>query len=181
MKRTYFHGTSFDNLKKILREGLIPDSEKKVWVVSGRGVYLWSPDILEEEGDTEDDRNRLAKDYAYSSAQMTIGLSKSGKCVVFEIELEEEEVEDDQSCENMFGAVVCNRAISPKEIKSVWVSPDLSLLRGYFIALAMGRDLFAGKFSRLEKQIGEVFRNAEIYPEIESDYPLQPYKRNLFA
>lgn len=176
MKRTYFHGTSADNLKSILRHGLNPENQKKIWTVSFRGVYLWSPDALVESGDTEEEyKIDYAKEQAYSSAQMGLAMSKSGKCVVFEIELDDSLVEPDQSCENMGGAVVCLETITPKQIKAVYVSPDLSLMKGYFIALCMGRDMFAGEFSRLERQIGEAFGKAEIYFEI-SDFPLSQMK-----
>lgn len=177
MKRTYFHGTSFDNLKSILKNGLEPDFANKVWSVSGHGVYLWSPDELVKCGETDEEyKNDRAKQFAYESAQMTIGLSKSGKCVVFEIELEESELENDESCENMSGAMVCNRTVSVSEIKSVWISPDLSLLKGYFISIAMRRDLFAQAFTDLQRKIGEVFANAEFYPDCLDDFPLRKMK-----
>jgi len=176
MKRKFFHGTTADNLKKILRDGLDPYAENKVWTVSDKGVYLWSPDELAKQGDTDEEyKMEYAKDQAYSSAQMGLGLSKSCQCVVFEIELDESEVEEDTSCENMGGAFVCFKTITLDKIKAVWKSPDLSLLKGYFIALAMGRDMFAGEFSRLEKQVGEMFSKTDIYFE-SGEYPLELVK-----
>ncbi len=176
MKRTYFHGTSADNLKAILRDGLNPDNDKKIWSCSYRGVYMWSPDAFVSSGDCEEEnKNDFTREQAYSSAQMGLATAKSGKCVVFQLEIEEDELEQDFSCENMTGAFVCNRVVTRSEIKEVCISPDLSLLKGYFIALAMGRDLFAGTFSKLEIQIGEAFKNSEIYIEM-GDYPLSPCK-----
>jgi hypothetical protein len=176
MKRTYFHGTSFDNLKSILRDGLNPEHPEKVWTVSEYGVYMWSPDKLVEAEEADAKwKDETAKDRAYESAQMNLALAKSGKCIVLEIELDEELVSDDVSCERMTGAVVCTENISPKQIKSVWISPDLSLLKGYFIAIAMDRDLFAGEFSTMERTIGNVFKQAEIMFD-SSDYPLEPLR-----
>jgi hypothetical protein len=177
MKRTYFHGTSADHLPAILKQGLRPDCDK-VWNPSCNEVYLWSPDKLTESGDTEAEyANDYAREQAYSSAQMALTLAKSGQCIVLEVELDDSLVEDDTSCANMTGAVATLEPIKPRQIRRVWISPDLSLLRGYFIAQAMRMPEFPSfRFSDTEKQIAEAIGNAEIYFE-SSDFPLEEYVR----
>lgn len=176
MKRKFFHGTSFDNLKDILANGLRPDTDEKVWTVSDRGVYLWSVSALIEAGECEESfADEHAKQRAYESAQMAMTFAKSGKCVVFEIVLDDEKVSEDTSCENMTGAVVCYENVLPSEIVAVWVSPDLSMLKGYFIATARRLEMFAQTFSDLENKIADAFDKAELY--IESDeFPLERKK-----
>lgn len=175
MKKTYFHGTSEDNLQSILRKGLLPDCQK-VWNPSLSEVYLWSPDRLTEVGDCEAEwASDHAKQRAYESAQMAMTLAKSGKCVVLEIELNDTTVSDDDSCENMSGAVATAK-VTRKQIKRIFISPDLSLLRGYFVGVALQNDLFNSyNFTETERTIGEVFQKAEIYPEIMDDFPLEEF------
>lgn len=177
MKRTYFHGTSADHLKSILRKGLRPDCGK-VWNPSLNEVYLWSPDKLTESGDTEADyANDYAKQRAYENAQIALTLAKSGQCVVLEVELDDSLVEEDGSCENMTGAVACAVTIKPAQIKRVWISPDLSLLRGYFIAQAKRMTEFPSfRFSDLECKIADAISKAELYFDSD-EFPLTEFVR----
>jgi hypothetical protein len=180
MKHTYFHGTSEDNLRSILKNGLNPLTEAKLWHPSGQGVYLWSPDALVETGEAEGDNDKdfMARERAYDSAQAAMAKGKKGRCVVFEIELDSDSVEPDYSCQNMDGAVVCLDHIPPSAIKQVWISPDLSLLKGYFMAQVLQNELFVNTFSEMEKQIAKIFLSMEFYFE-SSDYPLTKYRAKL--
>ena len=178
MKQTFFHGTSFDNLASILRNGFDLYSDK-IWSPSENGIYFWSPDALTEAGECEEEwQNDSAKQHAYESAQMAMTLAKDGRCVVLEVELDSEDVSPDTSCEHMTGAVVTFKPVKPSKIKAVYVSPDLSMIKGYYIALARRLELFAGQFSPIQNKIADAFDKAEFY--IESDeFPLEKVENPL--
>lgn len=175
VKKTYYHGTSADNLPGILKDGFNPYQDK-IWSPSENGSYFWCPDSLAaadgEEGEEEDYKQGRARERAYESAQMALAVGKSGKCVVFAVEMDDENMESDESCPNMDGAVVSFENIKPEQIKEVWISPDLSMLKGYFVAIAMNHDFFCGEFTETEKQIGKIFSKAEFYFD-SSDFPLE--------
>jgi hypothetical protein len=175
MKRVYFHGTSADHLPSILKHGLKTDCDK-IWSPSCDEIYLWSGDRLAEVGDCEDEnKHDYAKERAYDSAQMAILLTPGGKCVVLEIELDDSQVEDDDSCENMSGAVSTRNPIKRSQIKKIWISPDLNMVKGYFVAMAMGNNLFNSHLlDETSKQVGKVFAKSEFYFE-SGDFPLEEY------
>ena len=75
----------------------------------------------------------------------------------------DDELEEDDSCENMEHASCIRRNILPSEIVEIYVSNDLTIIKGHFIALMMRMDLFAHYFSVFERKIGELFK--EFYPE----------------
>jgi hypothetical protein len=177
----FYHGTSADNLKYILRDGFLINSSK-LWSASQDGIYFWSgKELAETDYDPidyqsdKDNWDRQAKERAYESAQIAIAVSKDCRCVVFEVELNEDQVLKDESCPNMDGAVVIYRDVKPSEIKRVFISPDLSLLKGYFINMARNMELFAHSFNETELLVANIFKKAEIYPEIMEDFPLEDY------
>jgi hypothetical protein len=175
---TYFHGTSFRNLRSILKNGLQVNCDK-LWLASRNEVYLWSPDMLVKYGDAEEDwKDETAKERAYDSAQIAIAVDpKCGKCAVLEIELDSNEVTEDDSCENMSGAVCTTSPIRPNQIKRIWVSPDLSMIKGCFLAGILQNNLFDSSLvGETEKQIAKVFANSEFYFN-SSDFPLKEMKR----
>lgn len=180
MKETFFHGTSFDNLPSILKYGLEPDAGNKVWEVSNEGVYIWSPTKLAEMQECDDDNAiEYAKNMAYQNAAMSMAKNKSGKCVVFELSIDKDNLSEDNSCNNMEGAFVSYSLIPSECIKSIWVSPDLSMIKGYFIYLAIHNHLYLNEFSELETKIGKIFqkaceKNFAFHFEIE-DFPLELY------
>jgi len=163
MKKTYFHGTSADNLQSILEKGFSPD-EEKIWNVSENGVYAWSVEKLaEEEGiEDEDEQSKLelAKSRAFDNATCALGASKDCRAVVFQIEYEEEEFQEDYSCDNMNGAFVCYGKISSQSIKAAWISEDFSLVKGWFIGSMMGRDMNNLEFSEVERVAGKFLYNS---------------------
>jgi hypothetical protein len=164
-----FHGTTFDNLANIRKNGLRTEKGGANWTCSDEYVYFWSPKELEESGDTkEGDGEREAFQRAFDSAQVSLGFSKSCRAVVLEIELDEsllEQVEPDSSCDNMTGAVRVPSDVPFSAIKKISVSSDLGSLRGYFLALMENRPLLARDFTPFEKKIAKIFKSAEIYPE----------------
>ncbi len=154
-----FHGTTADNLADILENGLKCDKEK-LWSVSEDAVYCWSKNYLREGEIEEEFAYDQLKEKALSHA--TIGLAKAKDCraVVVVFNVDEEELETDYSCPNMESANCVNRNIKPEEFQAVWVSQDLSLLRGAFIATMLYRPLSNMEFSQLEIKVGKAFYNA---------------------
>jgi len=167
-KRIYYHGTSADNLESILKHGL-STSEEKLWSCSEDGIYLW--DVIElakaNGRDLEEDADYIKEEafrMGVESGEIACSKAKDCRVVVLQIELDESEVYDDTSCENMqgSGAKVIYRDIKLSEILEIQVSNDLSLLRGYFIGIIMDRDYCNIEFDRIEQKIAEAFKKSEI-------------------
>lgn len=167
-KRFYYHGTSADNLKSILRDGLVCNNDK-IWTVSEDGIYLWDAIKCGEANDIETNEEMQSEGFrmAFESAQIACAIAKDCRCIVLKIELNENDVETDYSSENMEGrgAVVTFKDIPLKAIKEIKISNDLNLLKGYFIAMLMNNEFSGVEFNKLETRIGQAFKNAEIYPE----------------
>lgn len=175
MKRTYFHGTSADNLPAILANGFDIYTDK-IWNPSENGVYFWSPEALTEAGECEEDyQDETAKQMACHSGQFAMTKSKDFRTVVFQVELDADTVEPDTSCQNMDGAVVTYKNVPASAIKAVFISPDLSTLKGYYIAIARRMDMSSLEFSPLENKVADIFDKSDLC--IESDeFPLEPYE-----
>lgn len=171
MKRIYSHGTSEDNLDSIRKNGFDRFADK-IWNPSDDEIYFWSPDALVETGDCEEsDKLECARQRAFQSAQMAMAVAKSGKCVVFEVELDDEDISPDFSCDNMGGAVCTREEIPPSAIKRIYISDDLSLVRGYFIHHGLQNDLFrADLFSEIQIKVAACFKG--FYLELE-DFELR--------
>jgi hypothetical protein len=167
MKRIFYHGTNADNLQSIIKDGLLCHTDK-IWTCSSNAIYLWDADRLVEFGECDEDyKNDRAFQLATESAQISCSLAKDCRLVVVKVEIDDEDIEPDYSCENMegSGAVSICRDILPSEIVEISVSNDLSLIKGYFIALLHERDYCNVEFTKLEKKIAKTFETAEIYPE----------------
>lgn len=176
----YYHGTSFENLNDILTDGFNPDASRKIWTCSNSGVYFWDAKKLAREEYELDDCSEeyirdLGKRRAFESAHIAMLHYKSSKCVVFEVEIDGGDVEDDYSCQNMDGAIVVAKAIPPSAIRNIWISDDMSLVRGYFLNIALQNPLFNKcGISKLELKIAKSFEKSEIYPEdIEDNFTLR--------
>lgn len=175
-KKTLFHGTSAQHLRSVRKHGLKINSSK-IWRPSENAIYFWSPDALVEAGECENDewKNGYAIDRAYESAQIAMACDpkSNGKCIVLEVEIDESEIEPDSSCDNMSGAVCIRRDILPSEIKSVSISPDLGMMKGYFIAQVMGNNLFdSSQLTENEKRVAEIFSKSEFFFDL-GDFPLE--------
>lgn len=161
-----YHGTSADNLNNIRKYGLKSDREK-LWTVSHDAVYCWSKNLIKEEcldlvNDSNECHSRLFR-AAYDSAFAALSKAKDCRAIIVIFEVDENELESDDSCGAMMQHANCiRRDIKPDEIKEIWVSNDLSLIRGYFIGLMLGRVLSNVEFSHFEHKIGEVFEQSEI-------------------
>ena len=170
-KRIYYHGTSADNLPSILKNGL-SINESKLWSCSEDGIYLWDSIALAEANgrDLEEDAEYIESEafrMARESGEIACSTAKDCRIVVIKVELDESELSQDTSCENMegSGAVVIYRDITLEEIVEIQVSNDMSMLKGYFINLIIDRDYCNVDFDRIERKIAECFKKAEIYPD----------------
>ncbi len=168
MKRFFYHGTSADNLESILSNGL-SCNENKLWNVSEDNIYLWCPLAVGKACDCKDneDCENRAFQMAFESAQFACSIAKDCRAIVLKIELDDTEIFDDTSCENMIshGAVCIDRDILINEITEIKVSNDLSILKGYFMNLSLSNDYSNIELSSIEKKVAQVFNKAEIYPE----------------
>lgn len=167
-----YHGTSADNLESILKFGLEIDSPK-IWKPSLKEIYCWSKNYIEGElRYDEDDGPYDEADYkdrmisaAFDSAFVALSKAKDCRAIVVIFNVNESELNDDSSCENMEHANSVGRNIKPHEIVEVLVSNDLGLLRGYFVGLTMNRELAMVNYSAIESRIGQMFHKCEFYPE----------------
>lgn len=147
-----FHGTSADNLESILQNGLQPNADK-VWNCSLDEIYCWPVSSFEDEYE--------AMEMAKSSATIALATSKDCRAVVIAFEIDESELDEDYSCENMDDARVVCRTIKPEEFTQVYVSDDLSLIKGVLIGYCLNRDYYdSSVFSEIEIAIGELFNKS---------------------
>lgn len=171
MKRYFYHGTSADNLQSILKNG-ITEGDSKLWNCSESAVYLWDSIRLAKanDRDLEEDADCIEQEaftMANESAQIACSRAKDCRLLVLKILIDDSEVQEDYSCENMegSGAVVLYRDVLPSEIVEIKVSNDLSLLRGYFINLIIDRNYNNIEFNQIETSVASAFKKAEFYPE----------------
>lgn len=110
-----FHGTSAENAKDILENGFTNDIRN--WNPSEPNtVYVWNSDKIMEHEDWE----QQPIQNAFESAQISAALQKSNSpyVVVFEFEIDEDELVDDTSCTNMDDASCINIEILNQLIKN---------------------------------------------------------------
>jgi len=147
-----YHGTTIDNYESILKNGF--GDESIIWTYASDSdyTYFWNPKELKKvEGlDTVEEAISYAKDRAAESAKIAgaIFKSKSDKIIVLEVEVDSKFVSDDDSCENMKGAVkVCNENLKALNIKNVYrcdFLPTMSLV--YLIGLLKNRNIELSEF-----------------------------------
>lgn len=161
----YYHGTSADNLPSILKSGLIPHTEK-LWSCSGREVYMWDVEKLAKAEGSEDDlpewKEQTAYNRAKESGQIACAVAKDCRVVVLKIKMSSKNVYDDTSCQYMDGAV-CVERVPLKNIETIWISNDLSLVKGLLLAGIYHMDMW--KRNPDHKRIAEVLSKVEWYPE----------------
>ena len=165
-----YHGTNADNARNILWEGFKVEKGGQNWNCSGSLIYFWSPEALLVDGEVEDDGEGeyTANQNAFDNATCSLGRAKDCRAVIFEVELDESErVEPDESCQGMTGAVCVDKDIPPHKINKVWISADLSLLRGWFMAIMLNRSLATFQPTYLEEKIAKVMANIQIIDELE--------------
>lgn len=160
-----FHGTTADNAKRILAEGFKCEAGGENWNVSGNNVYFWSPERISHYDDNFEDDDE-AKRRAADSATFGLAFAKDCRFVIFEVEIDGE-LQDDDSCENMEGAVYSYEDVPASAIRAVHISEDLSLIKGYFLAFHLDRDMTARSLTPIQTKIARAFQKAEIYPDDE--------------
>jgi hypothetical protein len=167
-----YHGTSADNLKSIKRDGLVISTDK-IWTASLEQVYFWTDRYLDMEyPDWKEDGinpSEFLRKQAADSAMCAAAKAKDCRLVVVVCDIPDDEILTDNSCPNMEGASCIDRNILTNEIVDIWVSNDLGLLRGHFIAMMMERELNAIEFSPLEMEIGKIFTKAQLYSDTIDD------------
>ncbi len=163
-----FHGTTADAAKRILAEGFKCEAGGENWNVSGDNIYFWSPkhlvisDQCEDESEGESEAVRRASD----SGTFGLGFAADCRLVVFEVEIDRE-LDNDDSCENMEGAVYSAEDVPASAIRRVFISEDLSLIKGHFLSFHLNRPMVARELTPLQTRVAEAFAKAEIYPEDE--------------
>jgi len=171
MKTSYYHGTNADNLPHILKHGL-QCYESKLWTVSEDAIYLWHPESCGKANDLdpeywESEAFRLANE----SGQIACSIAKDCRVVVLKIELDDELVSGDTSCENMeSGGAKCIYDNIPVEaITEIHVSNDLSLVKGYFMSLISKRRYCNIDFTPFEQQVAKMFEGGYLIDHLD-DY-----------
>lgn len=160
-----FHGTTADNLASILSHGLLACPGNRIWNCSENAVYCWNPNALVEAGECDEEYSQeTAFQRAFDSAQCALGQAKDCRAVVIEFEVESDQLEQDQSCENMDTARCYFGDIPLSSIRKISISNDLSLLRGYFLALMADRNYSNIELSDMESRIAKCMAEA-FYPE----------------
>lgn len=169
MQSHYYHGTSIDNLERILKEGLHGNTDK-LWSVSQDEVYLWSPEALSIANSTEDENIEYKEQDAFNraseSGQLALCAANECKVIVIKCLVDSDEVEPDYSCDNMAdnGAVTV-ASVLPENIVSIHCSNDLSLIRWYFMCCLSDKQYCGIEFNETERKLIEKLSKIELYPE----------------
>jgi hypothetical protein len=149
-KITLYHGTSADNAAEILKNGFDGASGRQIWNCSGGLNYFWNPERLAEESGDEDDseeyKNESAFQRARESAECALVRSKDCRRVVFKLEIPadfyKKHFQDDFSCANMGGAVVCSVQVPASYIVETRRDVEsLDFFRSYFASILINHHL----------------------------------------
>jgi hypothetical protein len=165
----YYHGTSADNLEDILQNGLRPNTQK-LWSCSGNEVYMWCPRRLAvAEGNETDElewQYDRARSRAQESGQIACAVAKDCRIVVCKIRVPDTDVMEDTSCAYMDGAV-CTDHVKPSQILEIYVSNDLSLMRGLFMTIVADMDMWNKyRFTDAENKVIKLLKQVEWYSEM---------------
>lgn len=164
-----YHGTSADNLQSILDNGILANPENRNWTVSQNEVYFWgdnyiSSECFDEDEDMDDEqRSCVLINQAVESAMCALAVAKDCRILILEIEVPDDEVDTDYSCENMQHANSIPRDVKPEEIRRMFISQDLSMLRGLFIANMRRMNLSGLQFSEFEELVADCFDDFVCY------------------
>lgn len=166
----YFHGTSIENLQSIKKNGLSP--HRTNWQCSKPDTtYFWSPlelaDADCEPYEEEPERwDRMALNNAADSAFYACTEAKDFRRIVLAVHLDKTfNVEPDESCENMYGAVCVNKVVPFSRVAAILTDQeDLTLLKPYIWNIQEEMNYAVkGHRTPLERIIMKVFKNAKIY------------------
>jgi hypothetical protein len=143
------YGTSADNLPSILANGIRCDADK-IWGWSVDGIRVWGKDSVRE--------GMIGQ--AFDSASCALAKAKDCRAVIVFFELDDEQ-ENGSSRYGIQKVNCVGRDIKPDEIKEILISNDLSVIRGYFICLAMYRTQL--EFDKFEQMAAKAFENSDLY------------------
>jgi hypothetical protein len=165
-----YHGTTLERAREILKHGFLGGINEN-WTVSDGNIYFWSSDKLVEMDECEQENaDWFTAERAYESGQCALAYGGS-QVVVFEVDADI--TDDDDSCKNMEGAVVSYDPVPADKIRRMWISPDLSLLRGYFISIMIRQDMAVDSFSHYEKEVANLMSGLYVEP---GDFELEEIK-----
>lgn len=171
MKKTVFHGTTYQNYLSIIENGFDKQISTATWDVSDDSmIYLWDLSKCEEYDTEEENRNFLIRS-AIESAQITAAVNNEtdNRLVVLEMEIDDELLEDDWSCENMsYSSCVHESDIDSNNISTVYDSynynPSWRLF--YLQGLTKNRNIILESFlSDAEIRAIEALNDAQFYFE----------------
>lgn len=157
-----YHGTSADNLQSILENGLLID-KPKVWEVSHNAIYCWTKYYVDKEYSEDEDEESIEEiliQAAVNNSYCTLAKAKDCRAVVVVFNVDESELEVDDSCPNMESANCIYRNVQLNEIVKILISQDLSLVRGSFISLMNDKLYYNHQFTEFEKDVATIFNNS---------------------
>ena len=177
-----YHGTTFENYKSILEIGFKPQNES--WGCSdNQFMYFYNPEnfLKHEECDDMENAKDMSIIRAGENARITGALQKSisEKVIILEIEIDDEFIENDGSCENMELASqvdIDNLDTGMiTKLYSVDFLPNLSLL--YLVGVS-NNDYFNNTLSYMENTILQSFSGINVPEEISFVSEYEPIKLN---
>lgn len=150
-----YHVTSKDNLKSIMRDGLIPSSPK-IWNVSKDYIYFYSWGALVSEGKVEEDtpysdevmeqHEEFFLKNAIMQGSCTFAKSMSDHLILIKFKIDDESdienVEVDSSCLGMTHANQYCSIIKPEQFLCVWESNNLGLFKLPLMAQFINNHLY---------------------------------------
>ena len=172
MKRRYFHGTTIANFRKMAKDDL-SSKDDYTWNCSCDDyIYFWDlRKIFESEFDYEDveSAKKYCIDTALQSAQLTAAVSNvfENELVVIEFSIDENLIEDDDSCDNMgLASRVLFDEINISDIKNVYVCKNgyMPSMRLLYVCGVFDNDYFNDdKFSEIEIKMLKVLQKREFF------------------
>lgn len=130
-----FHGTCLKNAKAILENGFDGNEGEQIWNVSAGYNYFWSlKDVAKSEGNEAKYISDQILDRAKESGECSVIQNNCSHIVVFQIKASVVEYSEDDSCENMQGAVVSRDTIPASAIEKIWISNDVTYFKPFMLA-----------------------------------------------
>ena len=173
--KTYFHGTTKEQLER-MKSG--KSKENATWICSDDNLlYLWD---LSKVNEYEDNPRDYAIHLAFESAEVTAAIQgKDTELVVIELQLDDENVFDDMSCENMDEASCID--FDDIDLSTAIVTEYRCNFNGYkspyIVASLLGRQYF--NESDIDSSLYDFalqLQNVDIYFESEFDFVEIPQK-----
>jgi hypothetical protein len=167
-----FHGTTFENAKKILKQGF--KYKKQVWACSENKTYFMTSDYISEAFELDDESDIMHKGIQEALDQSRFALAVEnpsdyrGAVLVFDSSKmkNKDQIEPDYSCENMEHCVCLENPDMDGLIGFYVMQEEESLTRPMILASFVDRDHAIGlEFSEKELSFLKSLAKAEIYVE----------------